>query len=145
MLPHKIPTILVILLAMVLTASKSMNQQSALPIEIVNVQKKRGKIVVELYKDKSDWLKTPFRKLTLPTDELAKTALFTVPPGKYAVSIYQDVNENGKLDQNFLGIPKEPVGFGNNYRPFGKPKFESALIDYTPASKPQVIKLFEVL
>lgn len=143
MLPPKTPAILVILLAMVLAAS--INQQSPLPIEIVNVQKKQGKIVVELYKDKSDWLKNPFRKLTLPTDEPAKTALFNVPPGKYAVSIYQDVNENGKLDQNFLGIPKEPVGFGNNYRPFGKPKFESALIDYTPTSKPQVIKLFEVL
>ncbi|MEJ7666133.1 MAG: DUF2141 domain-containing protein [Hymenobacter sp.] len=33
---------------------------------------------------------------------------------------------------NFLQIPKEPVGFGNNYKPFGEPKFESALIDSRP-------------
>jgi uncharacterized protein (DUF2141 family) len=30
-------------------------------------------------------------------------------------------------------IPKEPVGFGNNYKPFGKPKFEPASIEYKAA------------
>ncbi len=44
---------------------------------------------------------------------------------------------------NFIGIPKEPVGFGNNCKPFGEPKFESALIEFNP-SKPQKIKLYKV-
>ena len=142
---HNPPTIIVILLALTLSAAKPVHGQSPLQIEIVNVQKGKGNVVVELYKDKSDWLKTPFRKVTLPTDESTKTASFTIPPGKYAVSIYQDTNGNGELDRNFLGIPKEPVGFGNNYRPFGKPGFESALVEQHTTSKPAAIELFTAL
>jgi uncharacterized protein (DUF2141 family) len=33
-----------------------------------------------------------------------------------AIAIYQDINENGKMDKNFLGIPKEPYGFSLNPR-----------------------------
>jgi uncharacterized protein (DUF2141 family) len=36
-----------------------------------------------------------------------------VATGTYAVKLYQDVNSNGELDRNFLGIPKEPYGFSN--------------------------------
>jgi len=37
-----------------------------------------------------------------------------IPPGEYAISIFHDENDNGKLDTNFIGIPKEPYGFSNN-------------------------------
>jgi len=37
-----------------------------------------------------------------------------LPPGTYAVSVYEDLNGNHKLDRNFLGIPREPVGASNN-------------------------------
>jgi uncharacterized protein (DUF2141 family) len=137
--------IIVALLALTLSAARPVNPPASLQIDILDVQKGKGKIIVELYKDKSDWLKTPFRKTTLPTDQSTKTASFDLPPGKYALSIYQDTNENGKLDMNFLGIPKEPVGFGNNYRPFGKPKFESALVEQHATSKLEAIKLFSAL
>ena len=131
--------------AMLLSASQSPSQPFPLYIEIVNIQPNSGKIVVAIYNAKSSWLKSPFQTITLSTNASAKTATFEVLPGQYAVSIYQDINENGQLDQSFLGIPKEPIGFGNNYRPFGKPKFESALIEHNPASKPKAIKLFSVL
>lgn len=131
-------------LATLLSAFASPLQQSGLRIEISNIRKNNGKVVVEIYKDKSSWLKKPFQRVTLSTDESVKTASFAVPPGKYAVSIYQDVNEDEELGMNLLGIPKEPVGFGNNYRPFGKPDFESALIEYSATSKPAAIKLFSV-
>lgn len=32
-------------------------------------------------------------------------------PGDYVISGYHDVNGNGKLDFNLIGIPKEPYGF----------------------------------
>jgi acyl-CoA reductase-like NAD-dependent aldehyde dehydrogenase/uncharacterized protein (DUF2141 family) len=37
-----------------------------------------------------------------------------VLPGTYAVSVYEDLNGNHKLDGNILGIPREPVGASNN-------------------------------
>jgi uncharacterized protein (DUF2141 family) len=134
-----------LLLATGLTAFQPLAQQVPLQVEIVNVQQNKGKIMVALYKDKSDWLKKPFRLLVLSTDKTTQTAVLAVPPGRYGVSVFQDLNGNGELDQNFLGIPKEPVGFGNNYRPMGKPSFEATLIEHNSKSKPEPIKLFKVL
>jgi len=39
---------------------------------------------------------------------------FDIPPGTYAVKLHIDENENGELDTNFLGIPKEQYGILNN-------------------------------
>ena len=125
------------------TTSTSFGQES-LDIKISNIKKNSGKIVVEIYNSKTGWLKSPYQKLVLATNQDVQTASFKVPYGKYAITVYQDLNNNGQSDMNFLGIPKEPVGFGNNYKPFGEPKFESTSIEFKANSKPQEIKLFEV-
>ena len=53
---------------------------------------------------------------------------FRLPPGEYALSIFYDKNDNGELDTNFIGIPKEPVALSNNARPsFGPPKYKDAV------------------
>lgn len=47
-----------------------------------------------------------------------------LPPGTYAVSVYEDLNGNHKLDRNFLGIPREPVGVSNNPKArMGPPRY----------------------
>jgi len=38
----------------------------------------------------------------------------SLPAGTYALTAYQDVNNNGKLDRGMFGMPKEPFGFSNN-------------------------------
>lgn len=43
----------------------------------------------------------------------AQTVLTGLPPGTYAVSVFHDANDNGKLD-TFVGIPKEGYGFSRN-------------------------------
>jgi uncharacterized protein (DUF2141 family) len=48
-----------------------------------------------------------------------------LPPGTYAVSVYEDLNRNHKLDHNLIGIPREPVGASNNPPAhFGPPNFD---------------------
>jgi acyl-CoA reductase-like NAD-dependent aldehyde dehydrogenase/uncharacterized protein (DUF2141 family) len=48
-----------------------------------------------------------------------------LPPGRYAASVYEDLNGNQKLDRNLMGIPKEPVGVsGNPSKHFGPPRFD---------------------
>ena len=62
-----------------------------------------------------------------------------LPPGRYAVSVYLDENDNGKLDSGLLGIPKEPVGASNNPRHrMGPPHFEDCTFSMTssPLSLP---------
>ncbi|MDX1583928.1 MAG: DUF2141 domain-containing protein, partial [Thermoanaerobaculia bacterium] len=49
-----------------------------------------------------------------------------LPPGGYAVVVFADANGNRILDRNLLGIPTEPIGFANGYRPKGPPLWERA-------------------
>ncbi len=56
------------------------------------------------------------------------TITFTdIPEGQYAIKAFHDVNDNGKLDTNWLGIPTEPYGFSNDVMgTFGPPSFQEA-------------------
>lgn len=52
--------------------------------------------------------------------------------GSYAITIFQDLNKNQKIDKGFLGIPTEPFAFSNNYRPvFRAPKWNECEFNYS--------------
>ena len=54
-----------------------------------------------------------------------------IPPGTYAITIIHDENMNGKLDTNWLGIPKEGYGFSNDVKALlGAPPFSAASFQY---------------
>lgn len=45
--------------------------------------------------------------------------------GFYAIKVFHDENNNGKIDLNFIGIPTEDYGYSNNVSGwFGPPKWE---------------------
>jgi uncharacterized protein (DUF2141 family) len=48
---------------------------------------------------------------------------FTVSPGEWALSAFEDRNGNGVLDMGMVG-PKEPTGFWRAFTAWRKPKFE---------------------
>jgi uncharacterized protein (DUF2141 family) len=52
---------------------------------------------------------------------------FVVRPGRWAVSAYEDKNENGVLDMGLLG-PKEPSGFWRAFRAWRKPRFDDVAV-----------------
>ena len=137
--------VLALLVVVIFLAAYKPSEKEMLRIKITNVKVNSGDVIVEIYDNKSNWLKTPFRKLSVPSTQNIQTASFEVPYGNYAVTVYQDKNKNGEADMNFLGIPKELVGFGNNYKPFGEPRFKSASIKFGKTSKLHEIRLYKVL
>ncbi|MEK9726158.1 MAG: DUF2141 domain-containing protein [Rhodospirillaceae bacterium] len=51
-------------------------------------------------------------------------------PGRYAVAVYHDANDNDEFDQGLLGIPLEDFAFSSGARAFlGPPGFEDAAVD----------------
>ncbi|MCU1241876.1 MAG: hypothetical protein JWO71_2602 [Candidatus Acidoferrum typicum] len=55
-----------------------------------------------------------------------------VASGTFAVSVVHDENSNGKLDTNFIGMPREGVGASNDAKGhMGPPKFSAAAFQYT--------------
>jgi uncharacterized protein (DUF2141 family) len=52
-----------------------------------------------------------------------------LPPGRYAVIVIHDENDNGRLDANALGVPTEGYGFSNDARGFlSAPSFDASAI-----------------
>jgi uncharacterized protein (DUF2141 family) len=50
-----------------------------------------------------------------------------LPPRRYAVIVFHDENDNGRLDENGWGVPTEGYGFSNNVQGFlGAPSFAAA-------------------
>lgn len=66
-----------------------------------------------------------FRLIIKPEGKTELTLPVELTPGEWAVALTQDLNNNDKLDKNFLGIPTEPFAFSNNVKPrLAAPKFE---------------------
>lgn len=90
-----------------------------------------GALVVNLYNSANSFgdLREPYQRhqfeITAPD---TRYTLDDLPPGDYALLIYHDENRNGELDQNFVGIPREPIALSNNYLPKGPPSFSRASI-----------------
>lgn len=78
--------------------------------------------------------------LPIPSGAQQMTIKVRLPPGTYAISVYEDLNGNHKLDHNFLGIPREPVGVsGNPPAHYGPPHFgECSLHVGGPAQTVQI-------
>lgn len=52
---------------------------------------------------------------------------FKVKPGTWAIAVVHDENKNGKMDTNWIGIPKEGYGASRDPRPrVGAPDFDDA-------------------
>ena len=59
-----------------------------------------------------------------------------------AVSVFHDVNDNGKLDSNLPGIPVESCGFSNNaVAESGPPAYERTEFHMGPADTRVKVKL----
>lgn len=61
------------------------------------------------------------------------TAIVPIPvdsiPEVFSIAAYHDINGDGELNRNLLGIPTEPYGFSNNARTMvGPPEFEDTVV-----------------
>lgn len=134
-------TLLLVLGMTVANAQDNSGQEVIIHIE--NLKNNKGKIFAALYKDEAHFLKDGFKSEIVDIAERACTVTFKdVPQGVYAVSFFHDENDNGKMDTNFLGIPKEAYGCSNNAKGFmGPPKWEDAKFELTTKPIEQTIAL----
>ncbi len=71
-------------------------------------------------------LRDPYMLVMHSLDGRDEYLIEDVEPGEYALLVYYDENDNNRIDKNFIGIPKEPLGFSNRYRPKGPPSYQRA-------------------
>jgi uncharacterized protein (DUF2141 family) len=104
-----------------------------LTVRVVNARNANGEIRVALFKDAQGFpgdasLAFRTQRAQIDPHTLSATVVFTeIPQGVYAVSVFHDENGNGRLDKNFVGIPKEEYGASNNpAKKMGPPAFDEA-------------------
>ena len=112
-------------------------QNSNLTVTVSGLKNNTGLLTVELYNAKGKFLKTSYKTVSSAIKSNTATVTFIgIPKAEYTVMVYHDENKNGKLDKNFIGMPKEPVACSNNAKGFmGPPKYEDAKFTITADSK----------
>lgn len=87
-----------------------------------------GSVVFALFNSANTFadLRDPFKRVIHDLDARDVYIIDDIEPGEYALLVYFDENDNGRIDKNFIGIPNEPLAFSNRYRPKGPPSFKSA-------------------
>ncbi len=103
-----------------------------LTVVVHNVQSGEGQVMLGLFDSASSFPKNVARGLQAAAaarDASGRVTLVVrnLSPGSYAVSAYHDLDANGRLNSNLLGLPSEPYGFSNNARgTMGPPPFQAA-------------------
>lgn len=119
---------------------------SELRVEFSNIQEAKGQLYVAVYDQPGTFLKTD-QVRSQKIVPITQTGVLTIsldklPPGKYAMSCFHDLNGNGQLDTNWMGIPTEPYGFSNNARPkFRAPNWSETAFDWSGQGAPIGIRL----
>ena len=89
-------------------------EEKKLTVQITNVTSEEGQIILAIYNSSENYDKRiAFQEVKLKPE--IDTVIFetNLPDGQYLVMLVHDINNNGKLDTSFIGMPKEPVGLSN--------------------------------
>lgn len=111
-----------------LAAAASAHAQAAdLTIRVDNVRSSDGQLMVSLFDKAADFLKRPACAVSAKADAGSTTLVVKdLASGDYAIAVYHDVNGNGKMDSNMMGIPVEPFAFGKDAQGnMGPPAFDA--------------------
>lgn len=105
---------------MILVNCHLFTQQVSFKIEINNLKSSDGSIIVSVFKDQKSFKdEEPMKRVVISKkgnmiNKTFKTDL-TLPPGTYGIAVVDDENNDGKMNFNWMGIPKEGFGFSDYY------------------------------
>ena len=119
--------------------------QSAKPVEcptmeFVGLKSGEGRLLVAAYSSADSFLKAPVWSLMVKVEgDAMRIPLCNVNAAEVAVTAFQDLNGNNKMDANPMGIPTEPYGASGKPLMFGPPTWSDTKVVLTTAS-PILIK-----
>lgn len=101
-----------------------------LSVAVSNVRNSQGAVFIAVY-DRAHWLKPgqfQAHRRVRAHQGTVSVSFDGMEPGRYAIAVFHDENDNGRVDTNFLGLPAEGFGF-SKLSPFRKPAFEETSFD----------------
>lgn len=92
----------------------------------------RGVVYVSVFANVSDWSQADrsVARTKIVASSSTQAVFHDLPAGTYAARAFLDLNGNGELDKNFMGMPKEPYGFSKDAPSrFGPASFADAAFE----------------
>ena len=122
------------------------DEEAELTVVIEAIREAKGSIHIGVWSDPDSFGERDGRVAGATAPVRGETQTLTIkglPPGKYAIAVYHDENDNGDFDLSWVGLPAEGLGFSNGawITVLGKPSFESAAIELKGPGTQTVIPL----
>ncbi len=103
---------------------------SCIEVEVHNVRPEQGALMVAAYDDAASFGKTPAAAMQMraAATTTMRVALCGFAGTSVALTLYQDLNGNGKLDLNAFGVPSEPWGASGRPAAMSAPTWETTAV-----------------
>ena len=94
--------------------------EETLTITIADIRESEGRLMIQVansdkgFEFSEDSAAPPPVAISQLAEAGEMTFEVTLPPGIYGARVLHDLNGNGEMDSNFVGMPKEPWAFSNN-------------------------------
>ncbi len=127
-----VTTLIAVLSVGISSAPLECARAADLTVEVQHVERSDGTVYVGLYNTAESFPKTVYQGLAAPAAERSasgtvRIVFHDIKPGEYAVSAFLDLDGDGKISTNMVGIPVEPYGFSRDaHGSMGPPSFQEA-------------------
>lgn len=109
-------------LLLVMAAAPMMAQSSpaacTLTLIVEGMNSNIGNLGVLVFNNEKGWAEDrtlALKDIVVPAEKGTQTLKIpNLPAGNYAIALIHDVNQNHKLDKNWIGMPKEQWGMSND-------------------------------
>jgi len=117
-------------LGFILVSTIVFGQTANITIKVNGIEEAKGGMNVALYDNAKAFPGRDhyvYREVVPINSKMFKYTFTNVSPGTYAIAVYHDIDKNGILNKNWIGIPKEPYGVSNDAKGrMGPPDYEDA-------------------
>lgn len=101
-----------------------------LTVTVAGLKEQRGLLNVSVFDSEEAWVDGRKIAASKQVEVHAETEMVVfddLAPGVYSIQLTHD--ENGKLDTNLFGVPKEGWGFSNNPRVVGRARWDQSVFE----------------
>ena len=104
-----------------------------LALHIDNIPQSHGRLMIQVLASEAQFKDEAPAAAQLVLPAQAGSVRFStdaLPSGRYSIRVMHDLDGNGKLNTNMVGMPREPWGFSNNAKgSFGPPSWKDAVFE----------------
>jgi len=125
------------------SAASRSSRAGQVEVRIGGFRNERGQVVMALWRSEKGFpgkppADAPTRRAKI-VKGVAEARFDGVAPGPFAITVFHDEDDNNAIKTNFIGIPKEGLGFSRDARArIGPPDFDDAKLVLAPGASAQL-------